>query len=130
MRRETTIAGLLCLNLVLAASLAFVWRHRATRLESPAPTVANPAPVAKTTARLAQSGDQPFLATSSNFSWRVLESADYKQYIANLRAVGCPEQTVQDIIIAAVTKQYAAREVALNLRPAQAKPWEVAGWSG
>jgi hypothetical protein len=59
-----------------------------------------------------------------------LRTSNYKHYIANLRAAGCPELTIQDIIIAAVNRQYAAREAALNLRPELAKPWELAGWSG
>src|SRR6266404_5314233 len=32
------------------------------------------------------------------FDWLALESADYRQYIANLRAAGCPEQTIRDLI--------------------------------
>jgi LysM repeat protein len=43
------------------------------------------------------------------FSWKELESADYPTYIANLRDVGCPEQTVRDIIIADVNALYARR---------------------
>src|SRR5437899_3128213 len=31
------------------------------------------------------------------FDWRQVESEDYRQYVANLRALGCPEQTVRDI---------------------------------
>lgn len=38
------------------------------------------------------------------FSWQELESQDYPTYIKNLRAVGCPEQTIRDIIIADVTQ--------------------------
>lgn len=37
------------------------------------------------------------------FSWRELESRDYPTYIKNLREIGCPEQTIRDIIIADVT---------------------------
>jgi LysM repeat protein len=40
------------------------------------------------------------------FSWREVESADYPAYIANLRGIGCPEQTVRDIIIADVNQLY------------------------
>ena len=36
------------------------------------------------------------------FSWREVESDDYPTYIANLRDIGCPEQTIRDIIIADV----------------------------
>jgi len=34
------------------------------------------------------------------FSWQQLESPDYQTYVANLRDIGCPEQTIRDIIIA------------------------------
>ena len=46
---------------------------------------------------------------SQKFDWRVVESADYRKYIANLRAIGCPELTIRDIIIADVNKLFAAR---------------------
>lgn len=38
------------------------------------------------------------------FSWQQLESQDYATYIKNLREIGCPEQTIRDIIIADVTE--------------------------
>jgi LysM repeat protein len=43
------------------------------------------------------------------FAWKEIESADYPTYIANLRDIGCPEQTVRDIIIADVNALYARR---------------------
>ena len=45
------------------------------------------------------------------FSWREVESADYPAYIANLRGIGCPEQTVRDIIIADVNQLYGRKRV-------------------
>ncbi len=32
--------------------------------------------------------------------WRAVKSDDYKQYVANLRAVGCPKKTIRDVIVA------------------------------
>src|ERR1043165_9088738 len=40
------------------------------------------------------------------FSWSEIESPDYQQYIANLRDIGCPEQTIRDIIVADVNQLY------------------------
>jgi len=40
------------------------------------------------------------------FNWESVESPDYKQYIANLRSVGCPEETIRDIIRADVNTLY------------------------
>lgn len=34
--------------------------------------------------------------------WRQVESTDYQRYIANLRSIGCPEETIRDIIRADV----------------------------
>lgn len=36
-----------------------------------------------------------------------MESADYRKYISNLRALGCPEQTIRDIISADVAQNFA-----------------------
>jgi hypothetical protein len=52
------------------------------------------------------------------FDWRKVESEDYRQYIANLRTVGCPEQTVRDIIIADVNALFEARRRPL-LQPSE-----------
>lgn len=50
------------------------------------------------------------------FHWRLLESEDYHRYIANLRRIKCPEQTIQDIIYADVEKVLAKKFRALNLK--------------
>lgn len=46
------------------------------------------------------------------FSWAQIESPDYPTYIANLRAVGCPEPTIRDIIVADVNHLYARKKIA------------------
>src|SRR6267154_3522550 len=43
------------------------------------------------------------------FSWQEVESPDYPTYIANLRSIGCPEQTIRDIIIADVNALYSRK---------------------
>jgi LysM repeat protein len=52
-------------------------------------------------------------------SWSHVESPDYAVYIANLRSIGCPEQTVRDIIIADVDALYAKRRATEIITPAQ-----------
>lgn len=56
--------------------------------------------------------------------WRTVESADFKEYIRNLRAIGCPEETVRDIIIADVNKLFAARRLAMFAPPKELNYWE------
>ncbi|HWC61921.1 MAG TPA: hypothetical protein VHC44_19695, partial [Verrucomicrobiae bacterium] len=52
-------------------------------------------------------------------SWSHVESPDYTTYIANLRSIGCPEQTIRDIIIADVNALYAKRRATEILTPQQ-----------
>ena len=61
-------------------------------------------------------GDPPqVVATHRNkpFDWRQVESTDYKEYIANLRAIGCPEKAIKEIVAADVNDLFAARRAAL-----------------
>jgi len=53
-------------------------------------------------------------------------SPDLARYAENLRRAGCPEQTIKDILLAEVNRQYAAREAALKVRPDDIAPWEAA----
>ncbi len=44
-------------------------------------------------------------------SWTQVASEDHQVYIANLRALGCPEETIRDIIIADVNRLYREKTV-------------------
>ena len=132
MRRESVITGLICLNLGLLVGLAYVWKQRpAAKTALPGAgnqeATTSPTGTRLVTRKIQSASGAP--ATPGRFTWRLLESADFKRYIDNLRSVGCPEQTIQDIIIAEVNKLYAGKEAALRLRPEHLKPWEVFGAS-
>jgi len=69
------------------------------------------APTTKTTvtvpAQTAKMEKQTVTNTiTKRITWEMVESGDYKEYIANLRSIGCPEETIRDIIIADVNKLY------------------------
>ena len=53
------------------------------------------------------------------FHWSQMESSDYRTYVANLKSIGCPEQTIRDIITADVSTLYAFRRAALERAVAQ-----------
>ena len=62
--------------------------------------------------RLPAPASPPKLITAvrtNDFRWAQLESEDYRTYIARLRSVGCPEDTICDLIIADVDKLLAPR---------------------
>ena len=53
------------------------------------------------------------------FSWQEVESPDYPTYITNLRNIGCPEQTIRDIIIADINGLFARRRALELVTPDQ-----------
>src|SRR5262245_33086814 len=58
------------------------------------------------------------------FHWSQLESEDYRIYAANLRAIGCPEATVRDIILADVNDLF-GRRVKELVAPLQNRFWDL-----
>jgi hypothetical protein len=52
-------------------------------------------------------------------SWRDIESDDYPTYIRNLRSVGCPEETIRDIVVADVNELFAHRRATEVVSPNQ-----------
>src|SRR5438128_12417542 len=65
-------------------------------------------PAAQPTPPATGESAEPVKPTKS-FDWRMVESEDYKKYIANLRSIGCPEETIRDIIVADVAKLFDSR---------------------
>ena len=62
------------------------------------------------TNRVNASGASPVTVIRTNaFNWAQLETEDYRTYITRLRSIGCPEQTIRDIVIADLEKLMAAR---------------------
>ncbi len=59
-----------------------------------------------------------------DFSWREIESNDYRTYIANLRAINCPEPTIRDIIVADVTELF-ARRAATEIKTPEQEWWRA-----
>src|SRR3569832_2298103 len=50
--------------------------------------------------------------------FQAIYSSNIRQFGANLRAIGCPEQTVKDILTAEIDRRYAPQEEALRPKPA------------
>ena len=88
-----------------------------------APTASTPAPLP------APLQAQPAKAVQS-FDWRLVESEDYKKYIANLRSIGCPEETIRDIISADVKKLFDARKHTLNASTNKFEYWKAGNLFG
>src|SRR5882762_4108677 len=66
------------------------------------------------------------LATlAGRISWGSIESTNYQTYINNLRGIGCPEETVRDIIITDISKLFAKRRAALRAQLQPYKFWQT-----
>ena len=107
MRWRGLFLASLGVNVALAAGwYVFAHRHVPPRIEA---QVAPEAPQVKTNVVIRR----------QYFSWAEVESPDYPTYIANLRAIGCPEQTIRDIIIAEVNALYSRKLATEVITPAQ-----------
>ena len=120
------------LKLSLLANVALgavVW-YRAARppAAAPAPRAAlteAPNPIADAPA----SAPAPQLVLTERFDWRQVEAPDYPTYIANLRAIKCPEQTVRDIIMADVANVFALKRKESSNSSVAAGRWVSGGRS-
>lgn len=93
----------------------------------PDPATSSPStPAEPHPALLAKQTPLSSASTRPAFDWRQVESTDYPTYIKNLRATGCPEQTVRDIVTADVAATFAARRAELlAARYRDFKYWET-----
>ena len=95
-------------NLILAATVLCLTRHmQAGPAGSWSASRANFDPAAAPTTPPVSVKQQP--EPGRQFQWKQIESSDYRTYIANLKAIGCPRQTIRDIITADVDSLYAPR---------------------
>src|SRR5262249_8592047 len=76
-------------------------------------------PLAEMSVGTAGSGRTNVVLRRQFFSWQEVESPDYPTYIVNLRNIGCPEQTIRDIIIADVNALYSRRRATEVVTPEQ-----------
>jgi len=67
----------------------------------------------------------PVVVVRTNaFTWEQLESEDYRTYIGRLRKIGCPEETIRDIVIADVEKLFAAQVQSIDGPREAPKYWQ------
>ena len=113
MNVRTALTAALALDLILAAVVLTLLLRLAPPIPPPSPSKSKAVPLAEAV----PDGPAPAEAAPARvllFDWRVVESEDYRKYIANLRSVGCPEETIRDIITADVNKLFEARKKELR----------------
>ncbi len=98
----------------------------APRKSTPAIERRNSTKLAKTGAqRPTGSAQSKIVYVTNQFNWSDVESSDYRKYIANLRAIHCPESTIKDIILTDILKLYAARRGQFFHNGREFKFWET-----
>ncbi len=94
MRWRVLLILSLIANLLLASGWMWSSRKHARHLDDAASFTTKTNTITKTAV----------IVRRQFFSWQEIESQDYAAYIKNLREIGCPEQTIRDIIIADVSQ--------------------------
>ncbi|MBI3191709.1 MAG: hypothetical protein HYZ36_03510, partial [Pedosphaera parvula] len=113
------------LNLCALATVAYLVRSRPQPLET-VRVVRLP-----TNSAFVQTGAEtlgtrrPSRVKTEAFHWSSVEADDYPTYIRRLRAIGCPEETIRDIVTADVNKLYDQRRDALAATPEPFKFWQT-----
>src|SRR5687767_831304 len=105
MNTRAVIGVSLGLNVILAIAAIVL----AVKLAGPRPATLTPAEgsavqVVTQAVPTGVPGQVKVEKPAEGFDWRLVESEDYKKYIVNLRSIGCPEETIRDIITADVNK--------------------------
>ncbi|MBI5773072.1 MAG: hypothetical protein HZA89_04925 [Verrucomicrobia bacterium] len=109
MRPSKFTLALLVMNVGLVAAVAYLLQFY---LRTPAPVAPEIIPPSREQSRAFEPRITTQILTvekTNDFRWVQLESEDYRAYIQRLRAIGCPEQTIRDILIADIDKLMAPR---------------------
>ena len=112
---------ILLLSLLLNCALASLWLWPFSGKQT-VPAVPTPLIAEKLTAPVAIQKEE-----SAPFSWRNLESSSsYVRYVTNLRAIGCPEPTVEDIVWGDTDRAFSLKRRQLNLDGSGYGAWSQA----
>ncbi|MBI3880417.1 MAG: hypothetical protein HY301_10195 [Verrucomicrobia bacterium] len=114
MRGRAFIIASVALNLALAAAL---WLERAGH------AVPKTAPARLIRSVITNAPRTHIIIRKENFNWAELESEDYATFIENLRGIGCPPETIRDIVVADVNEIYAKRRA--DLMPEDIEWWKA-----
>jgi hypothetical protein len=106
-------------NLIFAGTALFLWEHPRTVTISPPVTATAVEPQTPMAPPAVQMVVAPF-------HWSQLMSTNgYRAFVENLRAAGCPEATVEDIVWGDTGRAYSVMRGRLRVSPSDAGPWSA-----
>ena len=130
------VIWLIAISVTANVLLAGLWLKSA-RPTAPPTANSDPSPVVSNAGKFDSTDHSPgqdssinkepaTILSASTATWKDLQSDDLKEFIHRLRTAGCPEETIQDLILAEVNRRYAARTRALWPERFEQKPfWQV-----
>lgn len=122
---KTTLRISILLNLALLGGVIFLLVNLRQKESGAAPISSGVKPPAQTAA--ASTPLTPLVNEPATFRWSQLMSGkDYRVYIANLHAAGCPEATIEDIVRGDTERAFAWERNQLSLDGTGHGPWSQA----
>lgn len=103
---------ILAITLALNAVLAFVLWRSSSKVDLLKRTMRADETINSRTASTVTNQRVVVVPGDDGSPWHALAAGNYRECVERLRACGCPEETVRDIIIAAVSRRYRAQLVA------------------
>jgi hypothetical protein len=110
---------LLVVNLGLVAAVGYLIARLVDLSRQPPKVI-----VQKSPPKVVKESRTVTVVKTNDFQWRQIESEDYRTYITRLRSIGCPEETIRDLIIADVEKLLAPQMQAAAPKRKELKYWQ------
>jgi hypothetical protein len=108
MKQRPRLILSVCLNLLLAGVV--VWAALTSAGREGRRLISRNVTNRVESARRTTNATMPVVVeVAAPFNWQQVESPDYRVYVKNLRAIGCPEATIRDIIVADINEWFAGR---------------------
>lgn len=123
--RGTFLIVLMAANCLMAGVSIWLWTDRARPASDPQPDSTASKGIEVAQAKVVPPQTKTVVAQAPT-PFRAVYSSRPRDLAANLRRVGCPEETVKDILMAEIGRRYANAEKELKPTPADHIPW---GWS-
>jgi hypothetical protein len=122
MRYARAILGVsIAVNIMLMAAAIALWSNRSGHgppliTESAAETESSPG-----ISEEDEAGPGTGPVVPLPFHWSQVESEDFRQYMANLRAMGCPESLIRDMVLVELEEVFRKRRSQIQREPVP--PW-------
>lgn len=114
------------LNLALAGLLLFAWLNARQPHAASAPAPGAEKPALPVMTQTASTAGRPVAMETKAFRWsQLVDTNNYRQFVANLRESGCPESTVEDIVQGDIARVFKFKRAELHTDEAASGPWST-----